>query len=141
MASPQSSILRQAILGQSVSSPDDDPGPMTGEMADWDKAADANPTSTVVRPPSLGPTPRSGPGHAGHMKLLFENAPVAMAMFDTEMRYLLANRRWLDDFKLVDVEVTGRCQYELFPTLHPGWRHVYERALGGQIVRSDRDAI
>ncbi|RBP47445.1 PAS domain S-box-containing protein [Roseimicrobium gellanilyticum] len=75
------------------------------------------------------------------MKLLFDNAPVAMAMFDTDMRYLLANRRWLEDFKLSKVDVTGRSQYDLFPSLHPGWRHVYNRALGGQVVRSDRDAI
>ncbi len=75
------------------------------------------------------------------MKLLFDNAPVAMAMFDSQMRYLLANRRWLEDFKLTKTDVTGRSQYELFPSLHPGWRQVYERALNGQIVRSDRDAL
>ncbi|HSJ04004.1 MAG TPA: PAS domain S-box protein [Verrucomicrobium sp.] len=79
--------------------------------------------------------------HAGHMKLLFENAPVAMAMFDHQMRYLLANRRWLEDFKLTQTDVTGKSQYELFPSLHAGWRHVYDRALGGQVVRSDRDAV
>ena len=87
--------------------------------------------------------PKAGPVtvHTGHMKLLFDNAPVAMAMFDTDMRYLIANRRWLEDFKLTKVEVTGRSHYELFPSLHPGWRHVYDRALGGQVVRSDRDAV
>jgi PAS domain S-box-containing protein len=142
MASSQPSILRQAILGQPQASADGDPiSVREGEqIITWEKP-DEPAVSAVVRPPVMAPTPRSAPGHAGHMKLLFENAPVAMAMFDTEMRYLLANRRWLDDFKLTEVDVTGRSQYELFPTLHPGWRHVYERALGGQIVRSDRDAI
>jgi PAS domain S-box-containing protein len=143
MASSQPSILRQAILGKPTDSPDGDSiSVREGEpVISWEKPDEAGAVSTVVRPPALAPTPRSAPGHAGHMKLLFENAPVAMAMFDAEMRYLLANRRWLDDFKLHDVDVTGRSQYELFPTLHPGWRHVYERALSGQIVRSDRDAI
>jgi len=80
-------------------------------------------------------------GHTGHMKLLFDNAPVAMAMFDEKMRYMMANRRWVEDFKLQSKEITGKSQYELFPSLHPGWRHVYDRALSGQVVRSDRDAI
>ncbi len=84
---------------------------------------------------------KASPGHAGHLKILVENAPIAMAMFDGQMRYLLANRRWLDDFKLQNIEIIGRSQYEIFPSLHPGWRHVYERALQGQVVRSDRDAV
>ncbi|WP_198141338.1 PAS domain S-box protein [Verrucomicrobium spinosum] len=105
--------------------------------------AEASP-SAAVSAASGSATPPAGKApavHAGHMKLLFENAPVAMAMFDQQMRYLLANRRWLEDFKLTQVDVVGRSQYELFPALHAGWRHVYERALGGQVVRSDRDAM
>lgn len=143
MANTQASVLRQAVLGQPQPSPEEQVAASGAEEAvfPWEKTRDAELGSAVVRPPTLTPIPRSAPGHAGHMKLLFENAPVAMAMFDTSMRYLLANRRWLEDFKLADTDVTGRSQYELFPTLHPGWRHVYERALGGQIVRSDRDAI
>lgn len=76
-----------------------------------------------------------------HFRLLLDNVPVAMAMFDLEMRYLLANSRWVEDFKLAEVELVGRSHYELFPMLHPGWRHVYERALQGQVVKCDRDAM
>src|SRR5947208_628360 len=126
MASIQPSLLRQAIAGQTASLAEGDPAaaPVGEAGLGRQSAGDLERTSAVVRAPVLVPMPRNGPGHAGHMKLLFENAPVAMAMFDTEMRYLLANRRWLEDFKLTDLEVTGRSQYELFPTLHPGWRHV-----------------
>lgn len=143
MASTHASVLRQAILGQAASYPEGESAvpPPSGDMMSWERVGEADPASAVVRPPGLVPMSRSAAGHAGHMKLLFDNAPVAMAMFDTEMRYLLANHRWLEDFKLTNVDVTGRSQYELFPALHPGWRHVYERALGGQIVRSDRDSI
>lgn len=149
MASPQPSVLRQAILGMPPSTTEEGPEVRPPEPVDveeepvfpWEKTRDKELGSAVVRLPTVAPVPRTAPGHAGHMKLLFENAPVAMAMFDNSMCYLLANRRWLEDFKLTEVEITGRSQYELFPTLHPGWRHVYERALSGQIVRSDRDAI
>jgi len=72
---------------------------------------------------------------------LVENAPVAMAMFDKAMRYMLANRQWISEFGLQQVQpLVGRSQYEIFPGLHPGWRQVYDRALQGHIVRSEHDA-
>jgi PAS domain S-box-containing protein len=74
--------------------------------------------------------------------VLVENAPVAMAMFDRAMRYMLANRQWIHEFGLQQVQpLVGRSQYEIFPGLHPGWRQVYERALQGHIVRSEHDAV
>lgn len=73
---------------------------------------------------------------------LVENAPVAMAMFDRAMRYMLANRQWISEFGLQQVQpLVGKSQYEIFPGLHPGWRQVYERALQGHIVRSEHDAL
>jgi PAS domain S-box-containing protein len=74
--------------------------------------------------------------------VLVENAPVAMAMFDRGMRYILANRQWISEFGLQQVQpLVGKSQYEIFPGLHPGWRQVYERALQGHIVRSEHDAL
>jgi PAS domain S-box-containing protein len=74
--------------------------------------------------------------------VLVENAPVAMAMFDRSMRYMLANRQWISEFGLQMVQpLVGKSQYEIFPGLHPGWRQVYERALQGHIVRSEHDAL
>jgi PAS domain S-box-containing protein len=74
--------------------------------------------------------------------VLVENAPVAMAMFDRGMRYMLANRQWITEFGLQQVQpLVGKSQYEIFPGLHPGWRQVYERALQGHIVRSEHDAL
>ena len=74
--------------------------------------------------------------------VLVENAPVAMAMFDRGMRYMLANRQWIHEFGLQQVQpLVGRSQYEIFPGLHPGWRQVYERALQGHIVRSEHDSL
>lgn len=74
--------------------------------------------------------------------VLVENAPVAMALFDRGMRYMLANRQWITEFGLQQVQpLVGKSQYEIFPGLHPGWRQVYERALQGHIVRSEHDAL
>ena len=74
--------------------------------------------------------------------ILVENAPVALAMFDDQMRYMVANRFWIEEFGLQQVQpLIGRSQYEVFPGLHPGWRQVYDRALQGHVVRSEHDAI
>jgi PAS domain S-box-containing protein len=74
--------------------------------------------------------------------VLVENAPIAMAMFDRGMRYMLANRQWISEFGLQQVQpLVGKSQYEIFPGLHPGWRQVYDRALQGHIVRSEHDSL
>lgn len=74
--------------------------------------------------------------------VLIENAPVAMAMFDHQMQYVLANRAWVEEFSLQGVNpLIGRNQYEVFPGMHPGWRQVYDRALQGHVVRSEHDAL
>lgn len=71
---------------------------------------------------------------------LVENAPVAMAMFDRDMHYVLANRQWISEFGLQDaLPLVGRSQFEVFPNLHPGWRSVYDRAFQGHVVRSEHD--
>lgn len=73
---------------------------------------------------------------------LVENAPVAMAMFDHHMRYILANRAWVEEFGLRLVQpLVGKSQYDVFPGLHPGWRQVYERSLQGHVIRSEHDAM
>ena len=74
--------------------------------------------------------------------VLIENAPIAMAMFDHQMCYVLANRSWVEEFSLQGVHpLIGRSQYEVFPGMHPGWRQVYDRALQGHVVRSEHDAL
>lgn len=73
---------------------------------------------------------------------LVENAPVAMAMFDRQMRYVLANRQWIADFGLKDaLPLIGRSQFDVFPNLNPGWKTVYDRALQGHVVRSEHDVL
>jgi PAS domain S-box-containing protein len=104
------------------------------------------PPSSGEREPTLGTdetrTPPNTSGNEHHPDILLENAPVALAMFDDQMRYLVANRMWVEEFGLQQVTpLVGRSQFEVFPSLHPGWKQVYERALQGHVVRSEHDAL
>ncbi len=62
-------------------------------------------------------------------------APVGIAMFDREMRYMMANPRWIQQFRLKDKEIMGRSQFDVFPKLHQGWRRIYQRCLNGETRR------
>ena len=85
------------------------------------------------RPTELEEAPDAGrPGEEMEsvLSVLVENAPVCMAMFDRQMRYVLCNRQWVQEFGLQAMQpLVGRSQYEVFPGLHPGWRQVYELSL------------
>ena len=60
--------------------------------------------------------------------LLIENAPLAMAMFDTEMRYLVANRRWRRHFDLEEAEVIDRSHFDIFSEVSDRWQMLCDRA-------------
>ncbi len=60
-------------------------------------------------------------------------------MFDVAMRYLVASRRWVEDYQLGDQPLVGRSLYDVNPDLPPHWREVHQRALAGAIETSDDD--
>ncbi|HEX8988586.1 MAG TPA: PAS domain S-box protein [Rhodocyclaceae bacterium] len=71
------------------------------------------------------------------LDLFIEHAPAALAMFDTEMRYLVASRRWREDFGLQQQQLRGRSHYEIFPEISPACRAENRRVLGGEIIQFD----
>lgn len=73
------------------------------------------------------------------LRLFIEHSPAAVAMFDTEMRYVMHNRRWLDDFQLDEESLIGRNHYEIFPGMEERLRNVHRRCLQGAIESNDND--
>jgi PAS domain S-box-containing protein len=74
--------------------------------------------------------------YAGRNQLFIEHAPVPLAIFDPQMRYLVASRRWLSDYGLQGRNIVGMSHYEIFPDLPSHWRMLHQRGLQGEVLNS-----
>lgn len=70
-------------------------------------------------------------------ELFISQAPTAIAMFDTQMRYLAASKQWLSDYGLEGAEIIGISHYEVFPEIGEDWKEIHRRCLSGAIDRVD----
>jgi diguanylate cyclase (GGDEF)-like protein/PAS domain S-box-containing protein len=73
------------------------------------------------------------------LRLLVEQAPLSIAMFDTEMRYLAVSRRWVTEYGRGRSVLEGLCHYEVHPDLPKWWTDVHRRALTGEVVKNGED--
>ena len=73
------------------------------------------------------------------LRLFVEHSPAAIAMFDLEMKYLVASRRWNSDYNLGDRQITGRSHYDIFPDLPERWKEIHKRCLAGAVEMCEED--
>jgi PAS domain S-box-containing protein len=72
-------------------------------------------------------------------RLFVEHAPAALAMFDREMRYLLASPRWRLTYGLGDRDLRGVSHYDVFPEIPERWKEAHRRGLAGEVLRGEED--
>ena len=71
------------------------------------------------------------------LQLFIEHAPAGLAMFDREMRYLAASRRWMQYYGLPEGEFIGRSHYDLVPDLPESWKANHRRGMAGESLSGD----
>ena len=76
---------------------------------------------------------------------MVRNMPMAVAMFDTEMRYIVVSELWLETEGFSEKELIGRSHYDMVPHLPDHWKAIHRECLKGatrsmeceQITRPD----
>jgi len=83
--------------------------------------------------------PSAAPEALSTLRWIIESMPVAVAVLDTQMRYLALSQGWRETYGLGDRELLGLSHYQVFPEIPPRWRQVHQRALAGESLRADED--
>lgn len=73
------------------------------------------------------------------LRLLVEQAPLSIAMFDRNMNYLVTSRRWLEDFGRGYDDLAGLNHYQVHPDLPLAWKQVHQQVLAGAFLNNDND--
>lgn len=75
------------------------------------------------------------------LRLFVEHTPAAVAMFDRDVRYLVASKGWYEQYGIEEESIIGKSHYEVFPTIPERWKELHRRALYGEVLRDDRDSF
>ena len=73
------------------------------------------------------------------LRQFVEHTPISVVMFDREMRYLIASRQWLKEFKLEDENIIGRSHYDIFPNISNEWKQIHQRCLAGAVEKCEEE--
>ncbi len=75
-----------------------------------------------------------------HMLTLFiENVPAAIAMLDTDLRYVTVSNRFCSDFSVEIDNVAGKTHLETLPGIGEAWRSAHVRCLQGSTERGEEE--
>jgi|GEM_PF-3013421 len=69
------------------------------------------------------------------LKKIISEAPIAIAMFDPQLRYVTHSQKWLADYGLLGQDIVGKCHYDVLPSLAPKWRSLCDRVLAGESLQ------
>ena len=79
--------------------------------------------------------------YAGHelMRYIIQHDPNAIAVQDTDLRYIFVSERYLSDYNLKRRDIIGKHHYAVFPDIPEKWKEVHRRALAGEVLGAEED--
>lgn len=72
---------------------------------------------------------------------MVRNMPMAVAMFDAEMRYIVVSEQWLKDSGFTEKDLIGKGHYDVNPNLPDHWRKIHEDCLRGTTKSEEQEKI
>ena len=70
-----------------------------------------------------------------------EKIPVAVAILDHELRYLMVSKKWFTDFQIKTEDLRGKSHYQQFPKMTKKCREIHARCLEGVTERNEGEAF
>lgn len=75
------------------------------------------------------------------LELLLQVSPAAIAVFDTDMRYIAATQSWSELYEITHLDLVGKSHYEVFPDLPEHLHSAHDRALMGETLEGTAERI
>ncbi len=75
------------------------------------------------------------------LDLFFTYAPVSVAMFDREMRYLAASDHWRKVLQIADRPIVGEVHFDVAPHIPSHWKTQYRQCLTGETLEIPEDKL
>lgn len=75
------------------------------------------------------------------MQYIIRYDPNAIAVHDSNLRYIFTSERYLKDYRIQEKDIIGKHHYEVFPDIPEKWKEVHQRALNGEVISSDEDVF
>jgi two-component system sensor histidine kinase/response regulator len=72
---------------------------------------------------------------------IISEAPIAMAMLDSELKYVTHSKKWLSDYKLEGQKIIARSLFEVLPALAPKWKELCQKAFEGEGLSNSNDVF
>ncbi len=72
---------------------------------------------------------------------MIRNMPMAVAMFDREMRYLVISETWLAGSGFKEEDLVGKCHYDVVPLQGPKEREIHAHCLQGNTYSNEAEHV
>lgn len=79
--------------------------------------------------------------HEEQLASFIQQLPVAIAIVDSNRKYIAASNIWKAHFSLQDMDVAGKSHYDLFPGTSDIWKHYHKRGMAGEDLKMDEDSF